>query len=154
MVLQILQRVASIVRERLLHQASRADGIETIRVFSPLTNERSLPCTSPILAAGILDRFSTLKTRDVLCGEVSRISLDFVSEKRRWSCLVVACGISSQSTTNPFSPWIAISASATASPPLEQSWADVARPSRRTLNMVFWDRVSVFKLALGTRPPT
>src|SRR5713101_3900938 len=151
MVLHVLQGVASIVRERLLHQASRAYGIETLRVFSPLTKERSLPCTSPILAAGILDRFSTLKTRDVLRGKVSRMSLDLVSEKSRWSCLVVARGISSQSTTNPFPPCIAISASATASPPLEQSWADMTRPSRRILKMVFCDRVSVFKLTLGTR---
>src|SRR6266567_6891433 len=137
MILQILQRFASIVRERLLHQASRADGIETLRAFSRLTKEMSLPCTSPILAAGILDRFSRLMTREVLRGEVSRMSLDLVSEKSRWSCLVVAFGILSQSTMNPFSPCIAISASATASPPLEQSWADVARPSRRILNMVF-----------------
>src|SRR5437667_11910375 len=103
MILQILQSVASIVRERLLHQASRADGIETLRVFSPLTKERSLPCTSPIFAAGILNRFSSLKTRDVLRGAVSRMSLDLVSEKSSWSCLVVACVILSQSTRNPFS---------------------------------------------------
>src|SRR6266571_2929187 len=124
MILRILQRVASIVRERLLHQASRADGIETLRVFSPLTKERSLPWTSPILAAGILDRFSTLKTRGVLRGEVSRMSLDLVSEKSRWSCLVVDCGILSQCTTNPFSPCIAVSASATASRPFRFGGSD------------------------------